>query len=159
MLTGISEKRPDIKIVIVDTISAIENDMEMRDAKKPGFNKWTDFALDIYELYTVASKLRDDLIIVFCAHVEPYEENGVTMYRTKHGGQKLTKLNPNSRVAYNLFTDLKVGSDGTRTYQFITQTDGTTEAGSVEGVLPLVMPNDLGEVIYRIRKYDLGISE
>lgn len=39
VLRGISDKRPDIKVVVVDTITAIENDMEMRDMKKSGFDE------------------------------------------------------------------------------------------------------------------------
>lgn len=41
MLQGVSAQRPDIKVVIVDTITAIENDMEMRDMKKSGFDEAT----------------------------------------------------------------------------------------------------------------------
>lgn len=159
MLKGISSSRPDIQVVIVDTITAIENDMEMRDMKKSGYDKWKDFAMDVYELYTIASQLRDDLIIVFCAHTESYQENGETYYRTKHGGQKSTKLNLNSRLSYNLYTDVTVSSSGEREYWFITQTDGNTEARSVEGVLPYKMPNDLSMVVKLIREKDLGISE
>lgn len=114
--------------------------------------------MDIYELYSVANKLRDDLIIIFCAHTEGYEENGVTKFRTRHGGQKLTKVNLNSKLSYNLYTEVTTKSDGTREYWFITQNDGTSEARSVEGVLPLKMPNDLGEVISRVRTLDLGVE-
>lgn len=113
--------------------------------------------MDIYELYSEAATLRDDLIVVFCAHIEGYEQNGVTKYRTKHGGQKLTKLNMNGKLSYNLYTDVTVKSDGSREYWFITQNDGLTEARSVEGVLPLKMENDLGEVVHKIRLLDLGI--
>lgn len=133
--------------------------MEVADMKKPGFNKWTDFAKIVYELYTTARFLREDLIVVFCAHCESYQEDGITKYRTKHGGQKTTNLNPNTRVAYNLFTNVKISSEGIPQYEFVTQTNGTTEAGSVFGVLPLTMPNDLEQVISAIRRLDLGISE
>ena len=39
VLQGVSAQRPEIKVVIVDTITAIENDMEMRDMKKSGFDE------------------------------------------------------------------------------------------------------------------------
>ncbi len=159
MLKGISASRPDVKVVVVDTITAIENDMEMRDMKKSGYDRWRDLAMDVYELYTIASELREDLIVVFGAHQEGYQEDGVTKYRTKHGGQKLTKVNLNSRLSYNLYTDVSTTSDNRREYWFITQTDGATEARSVQGVLPYKMPNDLGEVVGLIRKLDLGIQE
>lgn len=131
----------------------------MRDMKRTSFDAWRDFAMDVYELYTISSQLREDLIIVFTAHAESYQEGEKTKYRTKHGGKKLTKINLNSRLSYNLYTDVTTTSDNKREYWFITQTDGSTEARSVEGVLPYKMPNDLGEVVSLIRKLDLGISE
>jgi len=115
--------------------------------------------MDVYELYTIASQLREDLIIIFCAHTEGYQENGRTFFRTKHGGQKSTKLNLNSRLSYNLYTEVTTTSENKREYWFITQTDGTTEARSVEGVLPYKIPNDLELVISSIRKLDLGVTE
>ena len=115
--------------------------------------------MSVYELYTMASGLRDDLIIIFMAHTEGYEENGVTKYRTKHGGQKLTKINLNSRLSYNLYTHVTTASDGKPIFEFITQNDGLNEARSVEGVLPLKMSNDLGEVVERVRKFDLGVDD
>lgn len=103
-------------------------------------------------------KLRDDLIVVFGAHTEEYLIDGVTHLRTKTGGQKLTKLNLSGKLTYNLYT--QVERDGsTPEYFFITQNMGNTEARSSEGVLPLKMPNDLAEVIRRIRVYDLGLQE
>jgi hypothetical protein len=39
ILSGVSNFRPEIKIIIVDTITAIENDMEMRDMKKAGYDE------------------------------------------------------------------------------------------------------------------------
>ena len=124
-----------------------------------GQKKWRDFAMDVYELYTIASQLREDLIIIFAAHAEGYQENGRTFFRTKHGGQKSTKLNLNSRLSYNLYTEVTTTSENKREYWFITQTDGTTEARSVEGVLPYKIPNDLELVISSIRKLDLGVTE
>lgn len=39
VLRGISDQRLDIKVVMIDTITAIENDMEMRDMKKSGYDE------------------------------------------------------------------------------------------------------------------------
>lgn len=149
---------PHIKVAIVDTISTLMADKEMGDRKKVGHDKWYDYAADIYDLFSMAHKLRDDLIVVFCAHPEEYVVDGTTFFRTKTGGQKLTRLNLNSKLSYNLYTLIE--REGTApSYYFITQNLGNTEARSTEGVLELKMPNSLCEVADRIRKYDMGIEE
>jgi len=143
---------------MIDTISTIMSDKEMMDRKKVGYDKWYEYAADIYDLYNMAHKLRDDLIIIFGAHTEEYVVDGATFFRTKTGGQKLTKLNLSGKLTYNLYT--QVERDGSKPeYLFITQNLGNTEARSSEGVLPLKMPNDLSQVISLIRKYDLGIED
>lgn len=39
IMKSVSEKRPDIKVLIVDTINTIMSDMEMEDMKKSGYDK------------------------------------------------------------------------------------------------------------------------
>ena len=157
-LKGISEKRPDIKICVVDTINTMMSDKEMKERKIKGFDKWQEMAGGIYDGYGIIPDLRDDLCVIFMAHTESFEEDGETHYRTKLNGQKLTKLNLNSKISYNLYTKVEYTGD-TPEYFFITQSNGRTEARSTYGVLDYKMPNDLGEVISRIRKYDFGITE
>jgi hypothetical protein len=102
----------------------------------------------------MASELRDDLIIIFCAHtmVDPDSAKvGITRQVTKLPGKMLSKINLNGKLSYNLYTDVDT-SLGVPEYNFVTQTDGTNEARSVKGVLPLRMPNDLSEVIKLIRE-------
>lgn len=154
----ISDKRPNVKIVIIDTISTIMSDKEMADRKKVGYDKWYEYAADIYELYSVSQTLRDDLIVIFCAHAEEYTVDGVTYMRTKTGGQKLSRLNLNGKLTYNLYTTVEMNGNNP-SFGFVTQNLGTTEARSPYGVLPLKMSNDMYEVIARVRKYDLGIED
>ena len=158
ILRGISKQKPEVKAVIVDTINTIMNDKEMEEMGRSGYDKWKDMAVEIYELYRKsAEELRSDLVVFFMAHIEPYEADGETHWRTKTSGQKLTKLNLNSKLAYNLYTHVE-REGNTPTYYFITQTSGRNEARSVENVLPLKLENDLGLVLESIRKYDLGIE-
>jgi hypothetical protein len=135
------------------------SDKEVDDMKRPGFDKWRDMAVDIYELYRkCAEELRDDLVVFFMAHVEPYDADGETHWRTKTAGQKLTKLNMNSKLSYNLYTAVERNGDNAN-YFFFTQSSGKNEARSVEGVLPYKMNNDLGEVLTLIRQKDLQIED
>lgn len=115
-------------------------------------------AAEIYEGYGKIPTLREDLIVIFMAHAESYEVEGETHYRTKVNGQKLTKLNLNSKLSYNLYTKVVHMGDDSE-YYFTTQNSGKNEARSTYGVLDYQMKNDLGEVVERIRTLDLGIEE
>lgn len=146
LLLHISEKRPEIEVVYIDTINSITSDIVMLDMKKPDYNQWKEMAADIYELQDlVRTKLRDNLIVYMAAHIEPYTLNGMVYWRTKFDGQKLTKLNMNGKLNYNLYTHVD-GEGDNRKYSFITQNDGYTEARSTRGALPLKMEANLSTV-------------
>jgi hypothetical protein len=99
---------------------------------------------------------REDLIIFFMAHPKTVVEGDKIKMITKLPGKMLTNLNMNGRLNYNLYCQV-VWEENIPKYQLITQSDGITEARSVHGVLPLVMDNDLAEVVKLIREKDLMI--
>ncbi len=125
---------------------------------------------DAYELYTFCNSLREDLIIVFCAHSEEYKSTDsmtgedCIRQRTMFPGQATAKQELAKFLNYNLYTmvdadvtqaDIEAGESR---YKFRTQTNGRDEARSTMGVLPYVMPNDLGEVVRLIQEKDLCIA-
>jgi hypothetical protein len=155
VLKHISDNRPEVTEVLIDTISGIMSDMVMLEKRKPNFDQWRQFAQEIYELYDlIRSDLRDDLIVYTMAHVEPYEANGTTHWRTKFEGKALTRSNMSGKLNYNLYTTVEHHGEGDNEYFLITQTDGTTEARSTKGVLPYKMKNDLQLVSKLIRELD-----
>lgn len=152
ILKGVSESRPDIKYIAIDTINAIMTDALMLDRKKPTHDQWRQFAIDIYELYDIIrSELRDDLIVFCMAHIEPYDDNGSTRWRTKFEGKALTKSNMSGKLGYNLYTEVEREADQNK-YYLVTQSDGRNEARSTMGVLPLKMENSLLEVAKLIKE-------
>lgn len=155
VLKKIDSDQKHIKTVVIDTVTTIASDMQMLEMKKASQNDWREYAADIYELYSMASGLRDDLIIVFMAHPqEVVKGDQLIRYTTKFPGKMLTKLNMNGKLNYNLYGVVE-NEGSTKTYSFITQSDGITEARSTEGVLPYKMPNDLNQVCKLIREKDL----
>ncbi len=90
------------------------------------------------------------------AHCEPYEVNGITHWRTMTNGKKLTKINLNAFLAYNLVTKVNRTPDGKTSYELITQSDGTTEARSVMGVFSTTIENNLEEVRKTILEAELN---
>jgi len=155
VLRHISEKQPQIKYIAIDTINALTSDMVMLEMKKANYDQWKELAISIYELYDlIRSELRSDLIVFCMAHIEPYDNNGVTNWRTKFDGKKLTKLNMSGKLNYNLYSHVLSLGEGRNEYMLITQSDGTNEARSTKGVLPYKMPNDLSEVVKLINEKD-----
>ena len=116
-----------------------------------------ELAGDVFDLYELAYELRDDLIVFFVAHSQPYEVNGVTKYRTLTNGQKLTKLNLAGKLTYNLYTEIEEDGAELKHY-FITRSATYNEARAQHGVLPDKMDNNLAEVVRLIRERDLMIE-
>jgi hypothetical protein len=101
-------------------------------------------ASDVWNLYELIRDIkRDDMVVFVMAHIEPYDVNGVTHWRTMTNGKKLTKINLNAFLSYNLYTKVEKGTDGKMNYSLITQNDGTTEARSNMGVFDDKIENNL----------------
>lgn len=83
------------------------------------------------------------------SHTEVYELNGVQCQRIKTNGKKLTKINLNSFLTYNLYTKVTYENNQPK-YELMTRSDGTTEARSMKGVFEDLIPNDLKYVIETI---------
>lgn len=150
-LDAIVKNRPDIKTVVIDTINGIMNDEQMLEMKKPNFDMWRDMAIDIYKIYDQIRMIgRDDLVVFVCAHIEPYDVNGVTHWRTKTNGKMLTKISLASVLNYNLYTQVEHMGEGNNRHWLLTQTDGRNEARSVQGVLDYKIPNDFEAIRKKI---------
>jgi Cdc6-like AAA superfamily ATPase len=157
IIQGVSSSREDVKVVVIDTVNSIMSDKEMNERKKKGFDKWLDYAGDIYDLYSLANseKLRDDLTVVFIGHVESYQDNFETRWRLKTGGAKLTKLNVESKLAYTFYSHAENTGDKIE-YYFTTQTDGFNTARSPEGLFEYKIDNDLAPMIHAINDFEMG---
>lgn len=151
------ESTPAIKYLVIDTVNSIMNDREVADAKRPSFDKWKDMAVDVYELYDrIRGELRDDLVVFVMAHIIPYEADGETHWKTKLGGRYLSKLDLNSKLNYNLYTQIERDGEGPATYSLITQSNGRNEARSAMGVLDFKVENNLLKVGETIREKELA---
>lgn len=147
LIKQLVEKRPEVNAIVIDTISSIMSDKEVDEMRKPGFDKWKDMAIEIYELYELLRQVGSpELVIFVMAHIEPYNVDDTTRWRTKTNGKALTKLNLSSKLNYNLYTHVEHRGEGNNEYFLLTQTDGKTEARSAAGVLPYKMSNDLEQV-------------
>ena len=113
--------------------------------------KWSEYAGELWDLFTYAASLREDLIIFLEAHIEPYDADGETYWRFKAQGQKVTRLNMFGKVNYNLYSHVEYSPTGNK-YSLLTTNNGKNECRSVEGVLDVVIPNDFNLIANNIRE-------
>ena len=145
-MLGISEKRPDIKYIAIDTINSIMIADEMRRSKDKNFDKWIDLASCIFNLINVVPDLRDDLTVIFIGHTQTDDE-GFTRLLTN--GKKLNKIG-----LEKYFDTVLIAKNNDGKYVFETTSPNSTARvpmGSFEG--EQYIDNDLYEVIKELREY------
>lgn len=156
LLKAISERKPEIKVVIVDTITAIMEDEYMERAKEKGYDKYTDMALDVFNIIISPDGLRDDLTIVMTSHVEDqYDSDGTLKTSFKVVGGKLIGQNikPEARFNMVLYTEVLV-QDNEPKYYFRTQSNGKNTCRTPKEMFnELRIPNDYNYVIKTMKEY------
>ena len=121
-------------------------------AKETGYGKFTDMALNFYNLVQfVIRQTPPDVIVYFLQHTETDSNTGKTKAKT------LGKMLDSQLTLEGLFAIvLHCVNDGTN-HNFITQSDGMTTAKSPMEMFDLVIENDLKFVDKTIREY-YGLS-
>lgn len=157
LITSIAEKRPDIKVIVVDTITALMEQEFMGRAKEKGFDKYTDMGLSVFNLVTLPEKLkRDDLTVIFMAHTEDkYDSEGVLKTSFKVIGGKLVGEKIEIEGRFNIVLYAEVVQEGNDfKYYFNTQTNGKNTCRSPRGMFERRIPNDFKYVLERIKDYE-----
>ena len=150
-LVKINDTRPDVKVIVVDTINGIMVDDEMNRMKEKGYDKWADLAYAVYGIINYALTMRDDLTVVFLAHSQTErDDNGNQWTRIKTSGKKLDKIVLESKFPIVLLCKAVDGK-----HIFETQARNST-AKSPMGMLPETMDNDIAEVIQLMNEYNGG---
>lgn len=158
-LKAISARAPHIKQVVVDTVNAIMGDKVMAEMKKPGFDKWANLAYIIYELYNLVNsdEIREDLVVIFIGHIEPYQDNGDTKWRLKVAGKMLNNFSVEAKVTYTFYTLVERNGDDVK-YMLTTQSNGYNTARTPAELFDYMIPNDMNYVINEIRKFE-GLAQ
>lgn len=147
------------KTVIVEDISHIFNRRVMADARKQGFDKWRDMAIDAYNnLLELSGSLRDDLNLVLIGHVQINQdvEGNRTISLLTPGKLLDNTIQIPSYVLYALHT-VVFEENGEIKYKFLTNRDGSgREAKSPKGALDLLEDNDLAVILKKIDAFHNG---
>jgi len=157
LLKAISAKAPNIKTIVVDTITSVMTNEFMTRLKEKGFDKFGDFAKDTYDIIKLVRQLREDLVVVIMAHTEDnYDVDGELKSSFKVIGGKLIKekIVPESFFHMVLYTDVVI-KDGKPEYYFLTQNNGKNTCRSPLGLFTEYrIPNDLKDVIEKYKEYE-----
>ncbi len=117
-------------------------------AKETGFGKFTDFALNFYNLVQfVIKKTPPDVIVYFLHHTESDSNTGKVKAKT------MGKMLDSQLTLEGLFSIVLMCVTDGKKHSFITQSDGFTTAKSPMEMFPDVIDNDLKSVDQVIREY------
>lgn len=144
------------KTVIIEDITHFFTRRVMQDAAVKGYDKWTEFAFDVFfAMLDYEQHLREDLYVVIIAHTtSQVMPTGEVKYFMQTPGKLLdNNVKVPSHCTYILHTSVDE-VDNKILYRFLTNRDGTNrEAKSPEGCLELFEPNDLKLIIEKIEAY------
>ena len=147
--------KPKLKAYVIDDSQALMAFAMFQRAKETGYNKFTDIALDFYDLLKhVINDTPPDCIVYFLHHTE-------TMETGKIKAKTVGKMLDNQLTVEGLFSIvLLCRTDGMR-HWFETQSDGYTTAKSPMDMFPArEIENDLKAVDAAIREYwGLSVKE
>lgn len=150
----ISNKRPDIKTIIIDDFQFVMANEFMRRCTERGFDKFSEIGQHAWSILNCLNNLREDLDCFILSHSE-LDETGKMKVKTI--GKLLNeKYGMEAAVPMMLQTELNDGK-----YSFITQSDARHIAKSPMGMFEdFKIPNDLAFVKQKMNAYyneDIGL--
>ncbi len=140
-------QKPTKKAYVIDDSQYLMAFTAFDRAKETGYQKFTDMAMDVYNLVQfIIRQTPPDLIVYFLHHPEVSDTGRIK-------AKTLGKMIDNQLTLEGLFSIvLMCRTDGTR-HWFETQSDGYNTCKSPMGLFELTIDNDLKVVDQKIREY------
>ena len=151
VLMGISEKRADIKIIVIDTLNTAMVDQEVKQmGSKDGYSKWIDLAQNVWNICEAAATLRPDLTVIIVMHSETIRDDlGYSFTRVKTNGRKLEKV-----VLESLFSTVflaKTKEDGSHVFETVARNStAKTPMGAFDSP---EIPNDMQAALNALAEF------
>lgn len=145
-LKYVSDKRPEVKTIVVDDFQYMSSFEFFDRSDEKGFEKFTQIGAALARISRTPIKLRDDLMVFFLTHVEEGTDiEGRKRYKAKTIGKMIDeKLTLEGLFTIVLFCKAKKDKDGNINYVFETQNSGDNTCKSPKGMFSSVtIPNDL----------------
>ena len=153
----VSEKRPEIKNIIIDDFQYMSSFEFFDKADEKGYEKFTKIGAHLAKIARMPKDMREDLIIFFLTHAEEATDmEGKRKFKAKTIGKMVDeKLTLEGLFSIVLFGKAKKDKEGTIRYVFETQTNGENTCKSPRGMFPTFeIANDLKYVIEEIKNYE-----
>lgn len=151
-LMTVSEKMPNIKVVVIDTLNGIMLETEMAERKTNSFNEWRDMATSIYGICDMIGTLRDDLTVICTAHAQTeMTDGGYNFTHMKTSGKKLDKI-----VVESKFTTVLLAKANEGKYVFEVHAKNSTAKTPLGLYEEDEIPNDVAKVIEKLKEYEEG---
>ena len=152
-MVSVHKNMPQIKHIIVDTMSAIMIDDEMKRFKEKGYDKWQDLAMSVWDLISGSHLLREDLTVIFIGHSQTErDDSGFYFTRLKTSGKKLDKI-----VLESKFTTVLLSKCVDGQYVFETRSKNSTTKTPMGAFENETIDNDIANVIEALDKFEGGV--
>lgn len=140
-------KSPNKKAYVVDDSQYLLCFEMFAKAKETGYNKFTDMALNFYNLIQfVIRNTPPDVIVYFLHHTETTQDGRIK-------AKTIGKMLDEKLTVEGLFSIVLICQTDGRKHYFVTQSDGSTTAKSPMEMFEPVIDNDLKAVDTAIREY------
>ena len=153
----VSEKRPEIKNIVIDDFQYMSSFEFFDKANEKGYEKFTQIGAHLARIARMPKDMREDLLIFFLTHAEEATDmEGKRKFKAKTIGKMVDeKLTLEGLFSIVLFGKAKRNKDGEIRYVFETQTNGENTCKSPRGMFPtLEIANDLQNVVKAIKDYE-----
>ena len=153
----ISEKRPEIKQIVIDDFQYMSSFEFFDKANEKGYEKFTQIGAHLARIARIPKDMRDDLIIFFLTHAEEATDmEGKRKFKAKTIGKMVDeKLTLEGLFSIVLFGKAKKNKDSEIRYVFETQTNGENTCKSPRQMFATFeVANDLQLVTVAIKDYE-----
>ena len=153
----VSEKRPEIKNIIIDDFQYMSSFEFFDKANEKGYEKFTQIGAHLARIARMPKDMREDLLIFFLTHAEEATDmEGKRKFKAKTIGKMVDeKLTLEGLFSIVLFGKAKKNKDGEIRYVFETQTNGENTCKSPRQMFSTFeIANDLKLVVKAIKDYE-----
>ena len=156
-LRYVSEKRKDIKNIVIDDFQYMSSFEFFERVDEKGYEKFTQIGAGLARIARLPKDLREDLQIYFLTHAEESTDlEGKRKFKAKTIGKMVDeKLTLEGLFSIVLFGKVKKSKDGEVRYVFETQNNGENTCKSPRDMFTgFEIPNDLALVRQAILEYE-----
>lgn len=152
LIKYVSERRDDIKHIVVEDAQYSMSFDFMARAKEKGYDKFSDIGVAFGNWMMEAQNAREDLNVFIIWHPEKDSDGNLKMKTV--GKMVDTYLTPEGLMDIIIYADCIKTSDGKMEYRFVTNNDGVFPARTPIGMFDdFYIPNDFGLVAKKIKEF------